>query len=343
MKVTLDNRIKPWMESINRRLDPWLDRLFMLQPSLLIPVWTFMAAGLGMGAGSRTPDIFWHISWNTTVALLFIGGSLISGAAFIFVRQSPQRNAGSIRMPVLTATQTPDGREARNVALTLLATGLVLVFPSGLWAVTAGGMLFCIWGLLYAYRPPFGKFGPLVDSLLHGGAAGCLFYLGWSAGSVDPAGSWTYMLPYILVFTAIGALTTIYPQLAARSSSTAETGPNRGLLGITCLLTVAAGLIGIANSDPMITTSTALMLPFYLVALIYVRPVDIFRTVRYSLLILVIFVGARYPLLYPPIIAAFYLSRYYYRRRYGQPYPTMEGTLWNLGLGLEYSGEAQND
>ncbi|MEE9465015.1 MAG: hypothetical protein V3W14_05515 [Candidatus Neomarinimicrobiota bacterium] len=339
----MDNYIKPAIERLNRLLDPWLDRLFLLQPSLLIPVWTFMAAGLGMGAGSRTPDIFWRVSWNSTLALLFIGGSLISGAAFIFVRQSPQRKAGSSGMPILTGTRTPDGREARKMALILLAIGLVFVFPSGLWAVVAGGLLFCIWGLLYAYRPPFGGFGPLVDSLLHGGAAGCLFYLGWNTGSVDPTGSWIYMLPYILIFTAIGALTTIYPQLAPRSSSAAETGPSRAILIVTSLLTVAAGLLGIANSDPMITTSTALILPFHLVALIYLRPVDIFRTVRYSLLILVIFVGARYPLLYPPIIAAFYLSRYYYRRRYGQPYPTMEGTLWNLGLGLEHTGEAQND
>jgi len=151
------------------------------------------------------------------------------------------------------------------------------------------------------------------------------------------------MLPYILIFISIGALTTQYAKRAPQSSALAEMTLSRATLIITSLLTVSAGLLGIANYDPMITTSTALILPFHLVALIYLRPVDIFRTVRYALLIMVIFVGARYPLLYPPIVAAFYLSRYYHRRRYGQPYPTMEGTLWNLGQGLEYSGEAQND
>ena len=64
---------------------------------------------------------------------------------------------------------------------------------------------------------------------------------------------------------------------------------------------------------------------------------------RVLVLIMTVFVGARYPLLYLPVLAAFYLSRYYYQRRYGHPYPTMEGNLWNMGRGLEFSGDLRED
>ncbi len=340
---TVALNLKSGQEQLALWLDPWLDRLFMLQPSLLIPAWILMAAGLGAGAGSLTPDLFWQVSWDLTTGLLLFGGTLIAGSAFIFVREFSRRPAGNRSLPALSATHVPTGPAARRAGLVLLAAGLVLVSPAGILAPIAGALLFALWGLLYTYLPPLGRAGPFVTTFIHGAAAGCVFQLGWAASGATAGAGATLMLPYVLVFMAIAALTGIYPLVKETANRSSEAGICRVVVAISALLTLAAGLLGFHSGDPMISTSAALIIPFHLVALVYLRPVDIFRTVRYAVLILAVFVGARYPLLYLPVLAAFYLSRYYYQRRYGHPYPTMEGGLWNMGRGLEFSSDLRED
>ena len=335
--------LKSTREQLALWLDPWLDRLFMLQPSLLIPTWILMAAGLGAGAGSITPDLFWRISWDLTTGLLFMGGTLIAGSALVFVGAAPRRPAEIQVLPALSEPRRPTGPAARRAGLALLTAGLFLVTPVGILALAAGLLLFALWGLLYTYLPPLGWAGPFVTTLIHGAAAGCLFLLGWSASGAAAGAGATLMLPYALVFTAIAALTGIYPVAGNASNRLSQVVIIRVVVAISTLLTLAAGLLGFYSGDPMISTSAAIIIPFQLVALVYLRPVDIFRTVRYALLIMTVFVGARYPLLYLPVLAAFYLSRYYYQRRYGHPYPTMEGNLWNMGRGLEFSSDLRED
>ncbi len=340
---TVALNLKSRREQLSLGLDPWLDRLFMLQPSLLIPAWILMAAGLGAGEGSLTPDLFWQVSWDLTTGLLFFGGTLIAISAFIFVREFSRRPAGNQALPALSKIRVPTGPAARRAGLTLLAAGLVLVSPAGILAPAAGALLFALWGLLYTYLPPLGWVAPFVNTLIHGAAAGCLFQLGWAASGAAAGAGAALMLPYVLLFTAIAALTGIYPLAKETTRRSQETAVSRAVVAISILLALAAGLLGFYSDDPMISTSAALIIPFHLVALVYLRPVDIFRTVRYAVLILTVFIGARYPLLYLPVLATFYLSRYYYQRRYGHPYPTMEGNLWNMGRGLEYSGDLRED
>ncbi len=340
---TVALNLKSGQKQLGLWLDPWLDRLFMLQPSLLIPAWILMAAGLGAGEGSLTPDLFWQVSWDLTTGLLFLGGTLIAGSTFIFVRESSRRPAGNQGLPSLSETRIPTGPAARRAGWALLTAGLVLVLPAGILALAAGALLFALWGLLYTYLPPLGRADPFVITLIHGAAAGCLFLMGWAGSGAAAGAGATLMLPYILVLMAIAALTGIYPLVKEIANRSQEAVISRTVVVISALMTLAAGLLGFASGDPMISTSAALIIPFQLVALVYLRPVDIFRTVRYALLILTVFIGARYPLLYLPVLAAFYLSRYYYQRRYGHPYPTMEGGLWNLGRGLEFSGDLQGD
>ncbi len=335
--------LKSGQEQLGLWLDPWLDRLFMLQPSLLIPAWILMTAGLGAGEGFLRPDIFWHVSWNLSTGLLFFGGTLIAGSAFIFVRESSRRPAVNQGLPALSKNRIPTGPAVQRAAWALFAMGLVLVAPAGILALAAGALLFALWGLLYPYLPPLGRIGPFANTLINGAAAGCLFLLGWAASGAGAGAGITLMLPYVLVFTALAALTGIYPLVRETANRLQEAAISRAVVAVSALLTLAAGLLGFYSGDPMISTSAALIIPFQLVAIVYLRPVDIFRTVRYALLILAVFIGARYPLLYPPVLAAFYLSRYYYQRRYGYPYPTMEGGLWNMGRGLEFSGDFRED
>lgn len=309
-----------------------LDRLFLLRPPLFFPVWIATAAGLGVGRWVAEPELFWRIGWNGWIVLLFVGMTLLSGAAFVLA-QVARAGARSFERSLSVIDRggiAPD--RARRLAWIYLAVGLVLIFPSGALTVLAAMILFLAWGGLDSVMPSIWRSNPLVQTARHLVAAASLFYVGWGASGAPLTASPGLALPYILGFGAIGALVTLSSGAASPS-----TGSRPGALRLMVTLLVATAAVvgallqGYANGDPVVSTATALALPFFVVALIYRRDIDTARTIRYALLIVAIFVGVRYPLLFIPLALNFYLCRYYYQRRFGVVYPTFQADqelLW---------------
>ncbi len=310
----------------------FLDGLFLLRPPLFFPVWIATAAGLGVGHWVSEPELFWRIGWNGWIVLLFAGMTLLSGSAFVLAQvaqagaRSPERSLSVIDK----GTLSPD--RARRLAWIYLAVGLVLILPSGGISVLAALVLFLAWGGLDSAIPSIWRANPLVQTARHLLTAASLFYAGWGASGASLTASLALALPYILGFGAIGALVTLSSGAPSPSGSSR---PGALRLMVTLLAATAAvvGALmqGYGNGDPVVSTAAALILPFFVVALIYRRDIDTARTVRYALLIVAIFVGARYPLLFIPLVLNFYLCRYYYQRRFGVVYPTFQGDqelLW---------------
>ncbi len=304
------------------RFCPRLDWLFLLRPVIFIPVWTTAAAGLGLGHWLSRSDLFWHVTWNWGILLLFIGVTLIAGAAFIRVQLQAGGETEIKGYPLVLDEGNLSPAVARRLLWIGLGLGLVLLLPGGWLAVLAGAALFMVWGLLYGTTSFLWKGRPAVEAIIHALAGAALFYLGWAASGAPLEGSLNLAAPYILAFASVGALTAITPGPRHPADR-----PRPGAVTITIALSAAAAMAimatvwGYRNGDPVISTTAVLTLPFYAVALIYRRELDVVRTSRYSILIFVIFVGARYPLLFIPVILDFYLSRYYYRRRFGFLHP----------------------
>lgn len=307
------------------RLMPFLDRLFLLRPPLFFPVWIATAAGLGVGHWVSEPQLFWRIGWNVWILLLFVGMTLLSGAAFALaqVARAGARSAERSLSVIDKGSLSPD--RARRLAWIYLAVGLVLILPSGGLAVLAALILFLVWGGLDSVMPSVWSDHPLVQTARHLLAGASLFYVGWGASGAPLTASPGLALPYILGFGGIAALVTLSSGAASPSKGS---GPGALRLVVTLLVATAsvvgALVQGYANGDPVVSTAAALTLPFFVVALIYHRDIDTARTIRYALLIAAIFVGVRYPLLFIPLVINFYLCRYYYQRRFGVVYPTFQ-------------------
>ncbi|UCD38665.1 MAG: hypothetical protein JSW54_04085 [Fidelibacterota bacterium] len=299
-----------------------LDWLFLLRPVLLIPVWTMTAAGFGAGSWLSSPDLFWHVAWNWTVLLVFIGITLIVGAAFIQVQLQQNGEAEIKGHPNLLAESHIDPEKARRLAWICLGLGVLLLLPGGWVAVIAGIAIYAIWGLLYGSNTAIWRNRPAIDILIHLLAGAVLFYVGWGTSGAPLSGSLNVAAPYVLGFAGITALIAItpgprFPEDSPRPGKTAITNAS----SFAAVLAIAATIWGYSNGDPIISTTAVLTLPFHAVGLYFRREIDMLRTSRYAILIFVIFAGTRYPLLYIPIILDFYLSRYYYRRRFGFPHP----------------------
>lgn len=310
---------------INRLLDrlyPHLDWLFLLRPVIFIPTWTTTVAGLGVGRWLSRPDLFWCLTWNWRIFLLFIGLSLISGAAAIRIQLLTREKAGNGDHLSTLGTAKVSSDRAERLSWIILGLGLLMVLPAGWLPLAAGVSLFLVWGLLYGRELIAGWGRPAFDAFTHALACVALFYLGYAASGAPLKGSLNLAAPYIVAFTGIGALEAI---IAIAHQSKGGIKPDKVsitiILAVTTILTVIATIWGYRNGDPVISTTAVLTLPFYAVALYYRRELDVVRTSRYAILIFVIFVGARHPWLFVPVIVDFYLARYYYRRRFGVLHP----------------------
>ncbi len=314
--------LKTVINSLLDRLYPRLDWLFLLRPEIFIPVWTTTVAGLGVGRWVSQPDLFWHLAWNWKIFLLFTGLSLISGAASIrcqLLAQEKTENGGYLS--VLGNANVSSDRAGR-LSWIILGLGLVMVIPAGWLALLTSAAIFLVWGLLYG-RKPVNLMGSLtIEMVIHVMACTALFYLGFAASGAPLKGSLNLAAPYIIAFTGVSVLEVIIAT-AYRSKGTIKLNKLiiTIMLAVATILAVITTIWGYSNGDPVISTTAVLTLPFYAVALYYHRELDVVRTSRYSILIFVIFVGARHPWLFVPIIIDFYLSRYYYRRRFGILHP----------------------
>ncbi|MEE9163050.1 MAG: hypothetical protein V3U35_08805 [Candidatus Neomarinimicrobiota bacterium] len=305
------------------RLDPVLDALFLWRPILLIPAWIAAAAGLSAGQWVNQPDLIWHTEWSWRSLLMFTGLSLTVGASFargqLAQGASPEKGHPRIR-------DWAWGLDAfeRRLTWTGLGLGLVLLLPAGWLALAWAGVTFLLWGVLFSRAPAFWRDRPALETAVHSLAATTLFLVGWAASGAPWSRSMVLAAPYMLAFAGIGvhfALLAGPGELA--TASRPSTRQVATASAVAMVLTLAAALWGSRNGDPVIATAATLTLPFYLVALVYKRERDLVRSGHYAILIGGIFVGARYPWLYPPIIAVFYLSRFYYKRRLGTVHPSL--------------------
>ena len=309
----------------------WLEWFFILQPTRFFLVWIITAAGLSLGIWRSVGELFWHAAWDGRVFLVFIGVTLLAGAAHI---QGQLKGAGLLAFqPGSSQTvgfsappdRAIDPRLAWRLGWACLGLGVVLVVPAGWLGSLSGLAIFLLWGMAEGWLPALGKGTALGEVVLHTLAGMALFFLGWSVSGLPLSGNMHLAIPYMLGIGGAGAMATLAPDADAATGRAAP-APAR-IVMVTALATVgmaAAGVLGYRNGDPVISTTAVLTLPFYAVTLAYRREKDVLRTIRYSILTLAIFVGARYPLLFIPLLINLYLVKFYYHRRYGYHYPAFQ-------------------
>jgi hypothetical protein len=304
------------------RIYPQLDWVFLLRPVLFLFSWTMVAAGLGAGAWVTNPDLFWRVAWHWDILAVFVGATLITSAAFIKIHLMPEGELQIKGFPTILEKEDLPNRFLSWFSWVSLGIGLLLLLPGGWLALAAGLMLFLVWGGLYGSTPALWKRNPVVEALLHLLAAGALFYIGWGASSAPLNESPNLVAPYLWGVASVGLMTTLIS-----GPSLPDDAPRPGPIIITtvsamaALFALTATIWGYKNGDPIIATTGVITLPFHAVGLYYRRLEDVIRTQRYSILIFIIFVGARYPWLFLPVLVVFYLARYYYRRRFGWLHP----------------------
>ena len=115
---------------------------------------------------------------------------------------------------------------------------------------------------------------------------------GWSFVSGDILAGIVASFPYLLAFSAVTLLTAI-PDLKGDLAAEKITFPAKFGIPVTIavgtLLAALSASLGYYLNDPVISTSSIVSVPFFLVALAYLKDHHILRAIRYPIFILAMF------------------------------------------------------
>ncbi len=318
---------------VHKKIVPLFDRLFLLRPTLFFPVWVMLT--VGMAAARMNIDRYqvWIVNYDFPTIFLFIGVTLISGSTFI-LNQIKDVKSDSLNKKLFLVGNIISTEQARKLMIWFGTIGVVVLVIPGWSALLLGFLLYFFWGVLYNLEPFHFKKKPVLGMLTNSLAGLIIYCSGWvqvyhsTGAGLAGAVSWKMLLvavPYLLCFTATSMLTTI-PDLKGDVETGAKTFPvrfgQRTTILIGTLFVLAAFLLGYKLADPVSSTAALVSLPFYAVTLIRNQTKDVLRAIRYSILILAVFVMSIYPLLFPAVFVVFYLSKYYYWHRFDLHYPT---------------------
>ena len=142
-------------------------------------------------------------------------------------------------------------------------------------------------------------------------------WLSWLRG--DLFFSLKSFLPYLLTY--ISVLLIYHIDL----NTIPEKGyqPGKGLIALCLLLVIASVLLGLAFDDPIISTTAAVIAPFYLIAIVFPQHKRHIERARiYPIFIAAMFVSVRLPWLLIPVAILFFGLRTYHYFRYNIVFPT---------------------
>ena len=325
--------VKKFLKShpVHKKIVPHLDYLFLVRPTLFFSVWVMIVIGMSTARihSSLSSVGILQISYSTL--FIFIGVSLVSGAAFI-LNQIMDVDSDTVNKKLFLVGKYISTEKSRKIAHILVAIGFAFTLL-GNWVTTIfAALLYLVWGILYNQPPYQWKKKPIAGWMVNILAGLLLYLIGWftlavqSEINIPRIGNFLIiLLPYVLCFASVALLTTL-PDVKGDDSAGDRTfplvfGKNLTLL-IASILPLGAFILGLKNADPLASTASITSIPFFLFALFRRLDKDILRAIRYPIFILNFFALTVYPYLALPLIITFYLSKYYYWHRFDLHYPT---------------------
>jgi len=303
----------PLYKTINGLIKSF-DKCFLIKPIMFLFTWTFICAGISAYYGTNIPEFYWSTNFNPNFFLIFFGITLISSSAtLVGLKESFQR----IIIILLIS------------GIIILISGLLLesnvsmiknqIFPVTAWILA----FYSTWRGLLINQDKLLQEKLSLRIFFSGFSSLSLFMAGWHIGGGSLLHGIFSSLPYIIAFIAV----FLYYPLSIH----AEKLDSRDLLSdlnripiISFILLITSTVIAYFINDPVLSTAGAIIIPFYLVSLIFPRAEHIIRSFKYPLFILIIFIGVRLPWLLFAIFLNFTLIRLYNYFRFGIIEPTLK-------------------
>ncbi len=301
-----------------------LDYIFLLRPTILIPVWTFFLLGARHGnrasGGSADPVTF--------AAGLAVFSALL-GAVYIINQITDRRTDLAANKLFLISHSIVNLPSARIMAALLAAASLAagFLFMSGKFFMILSASL--LLGLLYSIEPVRLKKRAVLDIAANAAGSGLLNTLaGWIASGAALEG-YVVLLPYPLAVASVHMVTALADIEADRGSGLVTSGV---LAGPVTGMRIAAGLMFAAAASALLVGNrpalfaSLLSLPFLAAGSSRRKESSAGRILlpaKIATLVFALAAGFFFPLFIPLLAAVILATRIYYKRRFGISYPSL--------------------
>lgn len=304
-----------------------LDYLFILRPTLFFPVWIITLAGYSTHFAAKDVVIWWNTEISWKIFFNFCILTLAAGATFIFNQLQDIESDKDNQKLFLISEEHIHPATAKKIGLILMIVSMIIFLAQSFLLFLVLALFLLVWGYLYNY-PPFAWKDKAVMGIVTNLLGGMLLFLiGWIMAGDFSTDVFIRMIPYILAWGAVALLTTIPDQEgdAKHDKNTfAVKYGSKVTIWLSTGWVILAFLIGMFNSDPIITHPTLLALPLFIITAFTLKPEWVIRTIRFPLLFIGLILCVQFPYFFVAILINYYLAKIYYVNRFNLDYPTFK-------------------
>ena len=299
------------------------DYVFLLRPTLFIPVWTVFASGM-FAAG--------HVDLGSTYTsvspwMIAVGLTMIMGSAFILNQVIDAETDKLNNKLFLIANGHVAVPTALFATVLLFTAGTIIAWIHGLIMLGIFVTIYLVTGIFYSVPIFAWKDKPTLGLIANASGAVLIFVTGWIAVMPATAFVWIKSLPYAAAVTAVYLLTTLLDITGDRAVNKRTIGVVFGVGRTTKAACICASLsllwAGLFD-DGMILLPAAASVPFFLWSAIKPHRLAINCAIKVPILLLALAVGLKMPFLVVMILFTFLGSKWYYGNRFGLTYPRLD-------------------
>ncbi len=311
----------------------YFDYLYITRPMLFFPGWNTLIAGYLVARGEvqvhrliLSGEFSWNLWVGDLVFMTLIFATAIGGSFILNQLQDVESDRKNSKL-FLICKNYVSSKAAFTESILLIAASLVLSFLANrqaFYLIALG----TISGYFYNYPPFQYKNRPLPGLLLNALVGWIAFGLGWVLVLGLNTGFLLRSLPYLFLNTGLYLLTTI-PDAAGDRQAKKITFCVRYGADATIWVAVGFYLLSLLSAiflyDAFIFIINILTF-FWIVQLIRKRNSSaVLKVVKMAIFFFSVAICFKFPLYFLLMVFLFYLTRFYYRKRFRFDYPNFRG------------------
>ena len=299
--------------SVHKKIVPFLDYFFILRPTYFFNVWLSFLSGMYVIQFSIFPNDLWGVNLTTNSILLILGITLFSAGCFINWQLKSKSNFKLQNKVSLFEDKISVSLGKKIQYICIITGGIIVLILDFMVIPILILILFLTTSILKSQKNE-----TLINELV---LFSTLLFLAGITHNFFRIGE-SFNLQYVinlipLVFLII--ISAIIHQLSRDRNFNKFTFQ---IIAATFLCVISI-LLGIVNNDPISATAPITILPFIFMLIIRNNEIDQLRAVRYSILIMTVFLFSTYPQFIWLSFILYFISKYYYWHRFDFHYPKL--------------------
>jgi len=310
------------------------DHVYITRPMLFFPGWNTLLAGYLVAKGEA--PLFFHLKeglyniyfWRSDVVLTMLAFMFAMGGSFILNQLQDTDSDHKNKKLFLIDENLVSRRGALFESLVLLVSAILTGLFLGKTVFLLLILFIFITAYLYNYQPFQFKNRPIGGLILNAFMGWIAFALGWALILPVSGTFWIDSLPYLCLNTSLYLLTILPDAAGDRSSGKVTFCVKYGektAIYLAGLLYTLSFLLALINNDHLILFIDFLLSYFMLRLIISTQISAAIRAIKMAVFFFSIIICIKFPLYILPMILVFFMTRYYYQRRFDYDYPNFRG------------------